>query len=256
MKLKSQFLLNTIVAASFLLGVATQAEDKKTDATGTWSWTVTGRNGGPERVSKLTLKAEGDKLTGKLSAPGREGQNTDTAIADGKVEGDAISFSIVREFNGNSSTIKYTGKVSADKITGKTEFQRNGEKQSRDWEAKREGSTTAPGKASASSSGLAPEAAAKFIAGHEGAVLLDVRSATDHAAGHLPHAKNIDFQASDFKEQVAQLDKDKDYVVYCTRGLNKTAKTVELLNSLGATNVFFVAGGYNAWTGAGQPIEK
>ncbi len=137
MKLKSQFLLNTIVAASFLLGVATQAEDKKADATGSWSWTVTGRNGGADRVNKLTLKAEGDKLTGKLSAPGREGQNTDTEIKDGKVEGDSISFNVVREFNGNSSTIKYTGKVSADKITGKTEFDRNGEKQSRDWEAKR-----------------------------------------------------------------------------------------------------------------------
>jgi len=31
----------------------------------------------------------------------------------------------------------YTGKVAAETIKGKTEFERNGEKQSRDWEAKR-----------------------------------------------------------------------------------------------------------------------
>jgi len=31
----------------------------------------------------------------------------------------------------------YTGKVTAESIKGKIEFERNGEKQSRDWEAKR-----------------------------------------------------------------------------------------------------------------------
>jgi hypothetical protein len=34
-------------------------------------------------------------------------------------------------------TSKYNGKVTADSIKGKTEFERNGETQSRDWEAKK-----------------------------------------------------------------------------------------------------------------------
>ena len=49
-----------------------------------------------------------------------------------------MSFDLVRSYNGNSSTNKYSGTVTDDKITGKTEsVNRNGEAQSRDWEAKR-----------------------------------------------------------------------------------------------------------------------
>ena len=87
----------------------------------------------------LKLKAEGEKLTGTLITPGRQGGDPrETAIGDGKVKGDEISFTVTREFNNNKMVQKYNGKVSADTIKGKTEFERNGETQSRDWEAKRE----------------------------------------------------------------------------------------------------------------------
>jgi hypothetical protein len=108
------------------------------DANGKWSWVSPGRNGGADRTNTLTLKVEGAKLTGNIAAPNREGKVTETAIADGKLDGDTVAFSVVREFNGNTMTTKYNGKLSADKITGKIEFtNRNGEAQSRDWEAKR-----------------------------------------------------------------------------------------------------------------------
>ena len=48
-----------------------------------------------------------------------------------------ISFDVVRELNGNKITTSYSGDVSADKITGKISFSRNGEVQSHDWQAKR-----------------------------------------------------------------------------------------------------------------------
>ena len=107
------------------------------DASGTWTWSTPGRNGGPERVSTLALKVEGTKLTGKVSVPGRDGKAVESPISGGKVEDDSIAFSVVREFNGNSTTNKYSGKVSAEKITGKIESSRDGQPQSRDWEAKR-----------------------------------------------------------------------------------------------------------------------
>lgn len=113
------------------------AEEKKADPAGNWTWTVPGRNGGPERKMTLNLKTEGDKLTGKITSPGRDGQATETPIQDGKIKGDEVSFTVVREFNGNKFTSKYNGKVSAEAIKGKMEFERNGETQSRDWEAKR-----------------------------------------------------------------------------------------------------------------------
>lgn len=136
MKLQHCALTSLAVAcAAFLLAPSASADDKKAD--GTWTWTVPGRDGGPERKSTLTLKTEGDKVTGKISSPGRDGQVREAEIEEGKIKGDEVSFKVTREFNGNKFTQKYTGKLSGDSIKGKMEFERNGEAQSRDWEAKR-----------------------------------------------------------------------------------------------------------------------
>jgi hypothetical protein len=131
--------LLTIATAALALSVIgpAQAADKKAD--GTWTWSVPGRNGGEARKSTLKLKTEGDKLTGKISAPGRQGAAArEVDIEDGKIKGDEVSFKVVREFNNNKITQKYNGKIEGDTIKGKVEFDRNGEAQSRDWEAKRE----------------------------------------------------------------------------------------------------------------------
>jgi hypothetical protein len=132
-------LFTKVALAVLTLGLLApvQAQDKKGDPAGTWTWTVPGRNGGPERKMTLKLKVEGDKLTGKLTSPARGGETRDTEIKDGKVKGSEISFTISREINGNTFTTKYTGKVTEEAIKGKVEFERNGESRSRDWEAKR-----------------------------------------------------------------------------------------------------------------------
>ncbi|MCX6926634.1 MAG: hypothetical protein NT154_26010, partial [Verrucomicrobia bacterium] len=80
------------------IGTAVQAAD----ATGTWTWTRPGRNGGADMKLTLKLKADGEKLTGTLTSPNRDGGTTDTAIADGKVKGEEVSFTVTREFNGNT----------------------------------------------------------------------------------------------------------------------------------------------------------
>src|SRR5438094_4424186 len=133
----TKFVSCAILALGIIAQV--QAQDKKVDPTGTWTWSVPGRDGGPDRKSTLKLKLEGDnKLTGTLSSPGRQGaQARETAIEDGKLKGDQVSFTVTREFGGNKMVQKYNGKLSGDTIKGKFEFERNGEPQSRDWEAKR-----------------------------------------------------------------------------------------------------------------------
>lgn len=129
-------LIKVGLCALFAVGILaqTQAQDKKAD--GTWTWSMPGRNGGPDRTMTLTLKTEGDKVTGTLLAPGRNGTTNETKIEDGKLKGDEISFTVTREFNGNKMVSKYSGKV-GETIKGKIESERNGETQSRDWEAKR-----------------------------------------------------------------------------------------------------------------------
>ena len=101
------------------------------DVTGTWKWTVEFNGNTSERV--LKLKQEGEKLTGTIT--GRD--NTESPIEDAKLDGDTVTFKVTREFNGNKVVLSYKGKVSGDTIKGETKFERDGESQSREWEAKR-----------------------------------------------------------------------------------------------------------------------
>ncbi len=137
-KIRQSTLLAAFTGALLLTAVAYAEDDKKADPAGTWTWTTPGRNGGADRTNTLTLKVADSKVTGKFSAPGRDGQASERDIADAKLEGEKVSFAVVREFNGNSMTNKYTGKIEGDKIVGKMTYRnRDGEEQTRDWEAKR-----------------------------------------------------------------------------------------------------------------------
>ena len=108
-----------------------QAADKP-DPTGTWKWSVTVNNQTFEPT--LKLKLEGDKLSGTMS--GRD--NQETAIDDAKFKDGEVSFAVTRERNGQKRTTKYKGKLDGDTIKGKSESERDGQTNSRDWEAKRE----------------------------------------------------------------------------------------------------------------------
>lgn len=125
-------ILQLTACLALTLALNARAEDKKIDPTGTWKSSFTNQDG-QVRESTFKLKAEGEKLTGTAS-----GRNSDTAINEGTIKGDEVFFTVTREFNGNKMVIKYSGKVSGDTIAGKSETERDGEKRSRDWVAKRE----------------------------------------------------------------------------------------------------------------------
>ena len=125
------FIVPTVVCLWFGLVVAVRAEDKKVDPTGAWTWSIAGRDGTAREVTGK-LKLEDGKLTGTVTS--RQGA---VAIEDAKFAGEDISFKVTREFNGTEFVQRFTGKVSADTIKGKIEFDRNGEPQSLDWNAKR-----------------------------------------------------------------------------------------------------------------------
>jgi hypothetical protein len=122
--------MSIVTVITLLLVVrSTQAED----ATGTWKWSVTINNNTRESTAKL--KQDGEKLTGVYIG----GQNnTETPIEEGAVKDNNVSFKVVREFNGNKFTMKYSGTLTGDTIKGKTSFDRDGQAQERDWEAKRQ----------------------------------------------------------------------------------------------------------------------
>jgi hypothetical protein len=80
------------------------------DATGKWTAEMPGRDGNTMTVT-MNLKADGSALTGTVS--GRRGE---AAISEGKVDGDTVSFDVVRENNGNKMTQHYVGKMDGDTI--------------------------------------------------------------------------------------------------------------------------------------------
>src|SRR4051794_32783387 len=88
------------------------------DVSGKWTYEQAGRNGGAPRPVTITLKQDGNNLTGEVPGMGRGGDAPPppTAIKNGKVDGDKVSFEVVREFNGNSMTTKYEGTVSGSEM--------------------------------------------------------------------------------------------------------------------------------------------
>ena len=87
----------------------------------------------------------------------------------------------------------------------------------------------------------------------EGLVVLDVRTPDEFATGHLAGAVNLDYYASDFADDLAALDREVPYLLYCRSG-NRSAEARETMRGLGFTEVYEIAGGITAWTEAGLPL--
>jgi len=99
-----------VVVFSAVLMLAAIALVQAAGVDGKWVAQVPGR-GGQTRETTFTFKADGTKLTGTVS-----GMQGEVPIADGKINGDEISFTQTFEAQGNSIKVIYTGKVSGDEI--------------------------------------------------------------------------------------------------------------------------------------------
>jgi opacity protein-like surface antigen len=98
----------TILAALALFCISFVAS--AADVSGKWAGETPGRNGA--QPITITLKAAGPALTGSITTAAGE-----TPIADGKVDGDTITFTqTVQGRDGTPNKLTYTGKVSGDSI--------------------------------------------------------------------------------------------------------------------------------------------
>ena len=79
------------------------------DFNGKWTATVESPRGA--QTITFDFHVDGAKLTGKVTTP-----RGDTDIADGKSDGDTISFAQVMNRDGNEFKITYTGKADGDTI--------------------------------------------------------------------------------------------------------------------------------------------
>jgi rhodanese-related sulfurtransferase len=106
-----------------------------------------------------------------------------------------------------------------------------------------------------SSGGATNMDAGDFIAkvSEPGVVIVDVRTPEEFAAGHLQGAVNLDVSASTFDSQIAALDKDVVYAVYCRSG-NRSTIAVGKMSDAGFANLFnFNKGGFAELAAAGAP---
>jgi phage shock protein E len=83
--------------------------------------------------------------------------------------------------------------------------------------------------------------------------VIDVRTPTEFAAGHVSGALSIDVEAADFRERLAGLDRDTPYLLYCRSG-RRSAIAAEILAEEGFTDVID-AGAFEDLARAGAPVE-
>jgi hypothetical protein len=93
-----------ILPALLLLGISGSA--LAADIDGKWTVDVEGRRGTVTQT--LVLKVSGNNLTGSFEG----GRGSAVDISDGTIDGNKVSFKVIREFNGNQFTQEYKGTVS------------------------------------------------------------------------------------------------------------------------------------------------
>jgi rhodanese-related sulfurtransferase len=78
---------------------------------------------------------------------------------------------------------------------------------------------------------------------------LDVRTQSEVSEGSIPNALNIDiYQGQDFIFDLEELDKNKNYYVYCRSG-SRSAQACAIMNQIGFENAFNLMGGILEWKG-------
>lgn len=88
-----------------------------------------------------------------------------------------------------------------------------------------------------------------------GAVIIDVRTPEEFAAGHLDGALLIDFKNPSFDGEIAKLDTTTTYVIYCRSG-NRSAQAAERMREVGIENITDLGSLENASAETGVAIVQ
>jgi hypothetical protein len=122
--------MKAILSMALALGVCSFAN--AADAIGTWKCEY--KIGDQQRTSTLTIKKDGDNLTGTMSWPDQQAEN----LKNLKLKDTTLTFSAVRKLMNNEIPIDYTFTIDGDKLKGKGASEFGGQKREFDIEGKRE----------------------------------------------------------------------------------------------------------------------
>jgi len=84
--------------------------------------------------------------------------------------------------------------------------------------------------------------------------LIDVREDDEWRAGHAAGATHLGKGIIERDIEATVPDKNAEVILYCGGGF-RSALAADVLQQMGYTNVFSMAGGWKAWKDAGASIE-
>jgi len=112
-----------------------------------------------------------------------------------------------------------------------------------------------PGGSASSPAGTsaAPTTTSSVAIDTTGATIIDVRTPSEYASGHLQGAVNIDIQGADFVTKIDAYPRDGHYVLYCRSGARASSAIVQM-TSMGFKNLVNAGGIAAASKATGLPI--
>jgi len=101
---------------------------------------------------------------------------------------------------------------------------------------------------------VTPARAQELMASTKNLVVLDVRTTSEYASGHLANAISIDVTKPDFEKRISKLDTKRPILVYCAVG-GRSARATAILKQGGFT-VYDLLGGITRWQREKLPIVQ
>src|SRR6266850_3015676 len=92
------------------------------------------------------------------------------------------------------------------------------------------------------------------MAANNGVRLIDVREDNEWQAAHAAGAEHLGKGIIERDIEATVPDKSTEVILYCGGGF-RSALAADVLQNMGYTNVFSMAGGWKAWKDSGGPID-
>jgi rhodanese-related sulfurtransferase len=85
--------------------------------------------------------------------------------------------------------------------------------------------------------------------------LIDVREDNEWQAAHAADAEHLGKGIIERDIETVVLDKETELILYCGGGF-RSALAADVLQRMGYTNVYSMAGGWKAWKESGSPVNE
>jgi hypothetical protein len=103
------------VLIAFIVALPARAQDKPADISGSWQLQID--LGGTTGTPSVTIKQDGEKLTGQYVS-----QVVGEHDITGSIKGNEFTFGFTASFDGNAVKVTYSGTVEKDSLKGKVTF--------------------------------------------------------------------------------------------------------------------------------------